>query len=93
MAFDPFDMTKVATHAPVAFDPRSQYTVISKGHANDGELALRKYRFAYVASFTDSYVQVLDLDESFQDDRLKGVSTYETMVYSLGLPVQPVQAN
>jgi hypothetical protein len=93
MAFDPFDITAVATHAPVAFDPRSKYTVISKGHANDGELALRKYRFAYVASFTDSYVQVLDLDESFQDDRLKGVSTYETMVYSLGLPVQPVQAN
>ena len=35
----------------------------------------------------------LSLDESFQDDRLLGVSTFETMVYSLGLPIQPVQAN
>ena len=35
----------------------------------------------------------MDLDQSFQDDRLQGVSTFETMVYSLGLPIQPVQAN
>ncbi len=93
MAFDPFDITSVATHATVAFDPRSTYTIISKGNAIDGEPALRKYRFAYISSFTDSYVQVMDLDESFQDDRLMGESTFETMVYSLGLPVPPVQAN
>jgi hypothetical protein len=93
MAFDPFDLTDVATHAEVAFDPRSPYTTISKGNASDGQPALRKYRFAYITSFTDSYVQIMDLDQSFQDDRLQGVSTFETMVYSLGLPIQPVQAN
>ena len=94
MAFDPFDIIAVATHALVPFDARSPYTIVSKDNpAIDGERALRTYRFAYVASFTDSYVQVMDLDQSFQDDRLMGVPTFETMVYTLGLPVQPVQAN
>ena len=93
MAFDPFDLTAVATHALVPFDPRSKYTIISKGNPIDGEPALRDYRFAYVASFTDSYVQLLDLDQSFQDDRLMRRATFETMTYSLGIPMQAVQAN
>ena len=43
------------------------------------------YRFAYVASFTNSYVQVIDLDDS-QPDK----STFETVVYTLGTPIVPV---
>ncbi len=101
MAFDPFDIEAVAIHAPVPPDPRSQYANILNGKIVG--TALRKYRFAYITSFTDSFVQIMDLDQSFQDDRLNvggaggaggaGGSTFETMVYTLGLPTQPVGAN
>lgn len=72
MAFDPFDMNDVATHAQVPFDPR----VAGSG--------LRRYRFAYLASFTNSFIQVLDLDNA-QVDR----STYERVVFTLGRPTTP----
>ena len=93
MAFDPFDLTDVATHAPAGFDSRATTTIVAKGNANlDGQPALRPYRFGYLTSFTDLFVQIIDLDQSFQDDRLQG-STFETVVYTLGLPTQPVGAN
>jgi hypothetical protein len=92
MAFDPFDVTAVATHAAVPFDPRAEYPIVAKGDPIDGKPSLRTYRFAYVGSFTDSYVQVLDLDQSFEDDRLTA-PTFETMVYSLGVPIETVQTN
>ncbi len=72
MAFDPFDMVDVASHAQVPFDPRA---------AGSG---LRRYRFAYLASFTNSFVQVLDLDDA-QVDR----STFERVVFTLGRPTTP----
>jgi DNA-binding beta-propeller fold protein YncE len=93
MAFDPFDLDAVATNAAVPFDSRSQTTIQATAQANDplnGKPALRTFRFAYVASFTDSFVQVLDLDQSFHDDRLGDQSTFETIVYTLGVPTQPV---
>jgi hypothetical protein len=92
MAFDPFNLDDVATHAAVPFDPRSQITIQATSQPNDplnGKPALRKYRFAYVASFTDSFVQILDLDQSFHDDRLGNQATFETIVYTLGVPTQP----
>lgn len=70
MAFDPFDMEDVAARRTVAPDPRSP--------------GLLRYRFAYVASFTQSYVQLLDLDGS-RDDK----STFETVVFTLGKPTLP----
>jgi hypothetical protein len=91
MAFDPFDITDVAMRRHVPADPRSSLVRVQNGQVAGP--ALLKYRFAYVTSFTDSYVQVLDLDGSFQDDRLEGVSAYETMVYTLGVPTQPVSSN
>jgi hypothetical protein len=47
---------------------------------------LRRYRFAYVASFTQSFVQMIDLDDS-----LPGISpqTYENVVFTLGQPTPP----
>jgi hypothetical protein len=72
MAFDPFDFNEVATHAQVPFDPRAAGT------------GLRRYRFAYLASFTNSFVQVLDLDNA-QVDR----STFERVVFTLGRPQTP----
>jgi hypothetical protein len=92
MTFDPFDINDVATRAAVPFDPRAQTTIqatANPGDALNGKPALRRYRFAYLASFTDSFVQVIDLDQSFHDDRLAGQSTFETIVYTLGVPTQP----
>jgi hypothetical protein len=87
MAFDPFDLMQVAMHAAVPFDPNSPEPL--QGGALDGQPALRSYRFGYIASFTDSFLQVLDLDQSFQDKRLQGVPTFETIVYQVGEPTVP----
>jgi hypothetical protein len=71
MAFDPFNLDDVATGATVGLDPRQ-----------DPSLQLRTYRFAYVASFTQSYVQVIDLDQSQP-------TTFENVVFTLGKPTPP----
>jgi hypothetical protein len=72
MTFDPFDMTDVATHAKVPIDER------------DAKLGLRRYRFGYVASFTQSYVQLIDLDNAVQNP-----ISFERIVYTLGVPTNP----
>ncbi len=72
MAFDPFQLRDVAVHAPVALDGR------------DPDLDLKVFRFAYVASFTDSYIQVIDLDNSPGHE-----STFETVVYTMGTTLIP----
>lgn len=68
MAFDPFTLEDVALHKRVESDPR--WT------------GLRRYAFAYVASFTNSYVQILDLDASRP-------ATYQRVVFKLGNPTLP----
>lgn len=72
MAFDPFDWEDVAARKQVAVDPREPGS------------GLLKYRFAYVASFTNSYIQLLDLDDS----RPKK-DTFENVVFTLGSPTVP----
>jgi hypothetical protein len=72
MTFDPFTMDDVAAHAPVPDDPR-----------NPG-MDLKKYRFAYVASFTNSYIQVIDLDNARPDK-----TSFEKVVFTLGSPTIP----
>lgn len=72
MAFDPFSFDDMALRKKVPADPREP----SRG--------LLRYRFAYVASFTQSYLQVLDFDSSRADK-----STYGTVVFTLGTPTQP----
>jgi hypothetical protein len=69
MAFDPFSIADVAAHAPVPVD-------------NSGS---RKYRFAYVASFTQSFVQMIDLDNSQPT-----AETFEHVVFTLGQPTPPM---
>jgi hypothetical protein len=71
MAFDPFNLDDVATGKTVGLDPRQ-----------DPSLQIRTYRFAYVASFTQSYVQVIDLDQSQP-------TTFENVVFTLGTPTPP----
>jgi hypothetical protein len=74
MTFDPFSLEDVAAGKHVETDPRQT--------GPDGPLL--RYRFAYVASFTQSYVQVLDLDGSRADK-----STFENVVFTLGAPTSP----
>lgn len=73
MAFDPFSIDDVAARKPAAPDGRY-----------DASLGMKRYRFAYVASFTQSYVQLIDLDGS-QPSR----ETFERVVYTLGNPTPP----
>lgn len=72
MAFDPFSFEDVAKHAKVPIDKR------------DEAIGLRRYRFAYLASFTQSFVQVIDLDNA-----VPASPTFERIVYTLGLPTNP----
>jgi hypothetical protein len=71
LAFDPFSFTDAADGAAVAIDTRQPPA-----------LALKTYRFAYVASFTHSYLQVIDLDQT-------NLETYGSIVFTLGKPVPP----
>ena len=70
MAFEPFVLEEAATGADVPIDPRQP-----------ADLAIRRYRFAYVASFTHSYVQVIDLDQTSP--------TFLSVVFTLGTPTVP----
>jgi hypothetical protein len=73
LAFDPFSMEDVATNAVVPVDNRAP-----------ASLALGRYRFAYVASFTQSYLQVIDLE-----DEASHAQTWEHVVFTLGKPTPP----
>jgi hypothetical protein len=78
LTFDPFDFDSAALGMPVGIDPR------------DADLGLKTYRFGYVASFTQSYMQVLDLDNSTANAaRTIGSNTFGTVVYTVGVPTSP----
>jgi hypothetical protein len=85
MAFDPFSMLDVAlgAHVQPMTNPATVGYVPSPGAAQV-DIPLPHYRFAYVASFTNSYVQVIDLDNSEPNKE-----TFETVVYTLGTPTVP----
>jgi hypothetical protein len=72
MAFDPFSFDDVARHVQVPVDDR------------DAALGLRRYRFGYLASFTQSFLQVLDLDKARPNP-----ATFGRVVYTLGRPTNP----
>jgi len=73
MAFDPFSLYEVAA--------RRQLGVPVAASPGDPD-ALSPYRFAYVASFSRSYLQVIDLD-------VARTPTFETVVYTLGFETIP----
>jgi YVTN family beta-propeller protein len=73
MAFDPFDLEAVARGDTVPFDD----VRFDPG-------TMRRYRFAYVSIFRESYVQVIDLDGSRAEN-----GTFETIVFNLGAPRKP----
>jgi hypothetical protein len=76
MAFDPFSFEDAALGKEVPLDPKQ-----------DPALGLKQYRFAYVASFTHSYVQMIDLDQASPTETTQ--PTFESIVFTLGKPVQP----
>jgi len=85
MAFDPYSPLDVALNAhvqPMGAPITESFTPVDGGKSID--IPLPKYRFAYVASFTNSYVQIIDLDNSEASK-----ATFETVVYTLGTPSVP----
>jgi hypothetical protein len=84
MAFDPFDLEQVAQHMAVPDDLRQV-----NGASTPPNLSgptLKTYRFAYVASFTQSFVQMIDLDDSLP---MISPFTFENVVFTLGQPTPP----
>ncbi len=71
MAFDPVSVDDVARRELVPDDAR---------FAQDPKVKLKRYRFGYIASFTRSYVQAIDLDNTSMS------STFERVVFTLGDP-------
>jgi hypothetical protein len=69
MTFDPFSIQDVATHSPAPLADQN---------------GVKPYRFAYVASFTESFVQMIDLDNSQPTSE-----TFERVVFTLGQPTLP----
>lgn len=86
MAFDPFDLSDVAKNAPVPQDTRQVDGVAAPPNTALTGPTLKRYRFAYVANFTFSFVQVIDLDNS-----MPAISplTFEHVVFTLGQPTAP----
>jgi hypothetical protein len=99
IAFDPFSMDDVAAGKVVEADPRQVDSSllgigIDISSAANGPASLKRYRFAYVASFTNSYVQVIDLDDSVVEPCPEAPTescnvTFERPVFTLGQPIPP----
>jgi hypothetical protein len=64
---------------------------------NGAAFGLRTYRFGYLATFTDSYLQVIDLDDSLSPPPsptsagapARSQETYESVVFTFGNPTPP----
>jgi hypothetical protein len=72
MAFDPFTLEQAT----------GSNNIVPTDQRQPAELNLKVYRFAYVASFRQSFVQVIDLDDS-------SPATFEHVVFTLGQPTNP----
>jgi DNA-binding beta-propeller fold protein YncE len=71
----------------MAFDPFVFWQVAA--HLGVGGPAdLHDYRFAYLALFTTSYLQMIDLDNSIRNPAIS-LFTFENVVFTLGTPTQP----
>jgi len=85
LAFDPFDPTEAALGAPVKKQTVDVPPNPDGTPSLSAELAnVHTFRFAYVASFTKSTVQVIDLDNS-----LPQKDTFEKVVFTMGEPTLP----
>jgi len=92
MAFDPFTFEDVA--AQEADEDLSATTggtsVVKPDVRQDPGLHLKTYRFGYLASFMNSYVQVIDLDDSLKlPNGTTNAETFEQVVFTLGQLTSP----
>jgi hypothetical protein len=83
-------------------DPTQAYLVPPDPPAKAGEvegvsLGLRAYRFGYLATFTNSYIQVIDLDDALLLPHgapatlpMPTQDTFESIVFTLGKPTPPL---
>jgi hypothetical protein len=83
MAFDPFDAAQAGANARVGI-----LRDTTRFNGNAATVEQRAYRYAYLASFTTSVVQVIDLDRSRPDS-----TSFEHVVLSLGEPTLPKGSN
>lgn len=81
LAFDPFDPADAVLGRPV---PKETVGMVPGVDVDPALTSVHKFRFAYVASFTKSAVQVIDLDNS-----LAKKDTFEKVVFTLGEPTLP----
>lgn len=84
MAFDPFDYEAVVRGDKPDDDPRVNKPASPGDPKFDPDLSVKRYRFAYVASFTKSFIQLVDLDDSRATK-----DTFERVVFTLGQPTNP----
>ena len=66
----------------MAFDPFS-FEDVAENNIVESADGIRRYRFGYLASFTNSFIQVLDLDNGGRSP------TFERVVFTLGQPTNP----
>jgi hypothetical protein len=86
MTFDPWGDLAVAAKNPDA--PSMTDVAMHKAVPRLAAGGTNRYRFAYVGIFTQSYVQMIDLDDS------AFTGTFEQVVFNLGKPTIPKgQAN
>jgi hypothetical protein len=85
MAFDPFSFEDVAAQeADKQLPPAGSPLVVKADPRQDPTLNLKTYRFGYLASYTNSYVQLIDLDDSITTDGSVNQKTFEQVVFILG---------
>jgi hypothetical protein len=90
MAFDPFTFEDVAAQeVDAALPPTGAPLVVPPDPRQDKALQLKTYRFAYVASYANSYVQVIDLDDSLTTGATPNQKTFEQVVFTLGQVASP----
>jgi len=94
MAFDPFTLQDVATQE-VDAKMGTNLFVVGADPRQDLTLNLKTYRFGYLASFTNSYLQVIDLDDSLKmpvgapNAGAPNQQTFEQIVFTLGQLTSP----
>ena len=98
MAFDPFTLQDVAAQevdeacnaSPSAACPAAPPTLVPPDIRQEASLGLKTYRFGYLATFMNSYLQVIDLDDSLKTPAgLPNQQTFEQVVFTLGQLTSP----
>ncbi|MGO9836616.1 MAG: YncE family protein [Polyangiaceae bacterium] len=90
MAFDPFTFEDVAAQeVDAALPATGTPLLVAPDPRQDKALQLKTYRFGYVASYTNSYVQVIDLDSSLTISGTPNQRTFEQVVFTLGQLATP----